>query len=347
MNNVAPMFGRYWVPGPVEIRAEIMAAMDRPAAPHRGAEAERLFAAVVPALSEIFGTEQPTCVITGSGTAAVESGVRLLPKGRVLCLVNGAFSGRFASIAETCGLDVDRFEVEWGQVHDPAEVATRVAGGGYVGVTAAHSETSTGARQPLAELANATGDTPFLVDSVSGAGAMPIDFDDNGLAFACTGSQKALALPPGLSFAVASDALLDAADPRGFYLDLRAYRKKQPPFTPAMHLVYALEAQLETIHAEGLENRFARHRAMAERTWQWADEVGLKILAPAGARSWTVTCLEVPDAPAFVQGVAEHGYTLGAGYGRLKGSTFRIGHMGDQTPETLEGLLAACADTLG
>jgi aspartate aminotransferase-like enzyme len=317
-----------------------------------------LFAAVQPVLRTVFGTSQPLRILTSSGTGAVEAGLRALPRGRLLSLVNGAFAERFAAIAEACGHAVERFAVRPGEVHDPEIVAARLRSGGHDAVTVVHSETSTGALQPLEALARATAGTPLLVDSVSGAGGVPLDFDGWGLAYCCTGSQKALALPPGLAFAVASPAFLaraEGAPDRGFYLDLRRYDADVPPFTPAIATVQALAVQCERIGAEGMGARTARHRAMAERCWAWVAAtsarlgVGMEILAPAGARSPTVTCIRMPagrDAPRFVRRTAEYGYTLGSGYGALKETTFRIGHMGDQTPETLEGLLDACEDAL-
>jgi len=345
--------GRYFVPGPVAVHPDVLAEMTRPMFSHRSAAGEELFARVQPGLRAIFGTERTVYVFTTSGTGAVEAGVRALPPGRVLALVNGAFSGRFARMAEACGHAVDRMELAWGGVHDPAAVRDRLAGADYAAVTVVHSETSTGALQPLAELARAAGEVPLLVDSVSGAGGTPVAFDALGLAWACTGSQKALALPPGLAFGVASPLLLERAaraSGRGLYLDIAAYEKRQPPYTPALPLVHALARQLERIAAEGLDARFARHAAMARRAWTWAEETGLEVLAPPGARSPTVTCLRLPaelPGPEFVRRVAQQGYTVGGGYGQLKETTFRIGHMGEQTVETLEGLLAACRAALG
>lgn len=177
-----------------------------------------------------------------------------------------------------------------------------------------------------------------------------------------TGSQKAFALPPGLAFAVASAELIDRAQSahgRGVYFDLVELdvfaRRSQTPSTPALSLFYALEAQLKSIKSEGIEARWARHKAMASRTQQWLTEVsgttGKKLanLAPLGSQSPTVSTIKLPgdvSADTFARGVSERGIVVGAGYGKLKSSTFRIGHMGDHTVETLERCLAACAGAL-
>ncbi|MHC4729138.1 MAG: pyridoxal-phosphate-dependent aminotransferase family protein [Planctomycetota bacterium] len=311
-------FGRYFVPGPSEVHPDVLQAMARPVVYHRTPEARELLDRVQP-----------------------------------VTLVNGAFSERFARIAAACGHDVERCEKPWGAVHAPADLAID----GHQAVTVVHSETSTGALQPLAELARAA-DVPLLVDSVSGAGGVPVEMDARGLAYVCTGAQKALALPPGLGFAAASERLLElaaGADRRGLYLDLLEYEAKAPPFTPAISLLYALDAQLQRIAREGLAARFARHQRMAERTWAWVASarerlgVGLEVLAPEGFRSPTVTCIRLPaplTGPEVVRRLRERGYSVAAGYGRLKETSFRIGHMGEQTTETLEGLLAACDEAL-
>lgn len=347
-------FGRYFVPGPTEVLPDVLRAMARPVVYHRTPEATELLERVQPALQEIFGTERPVYVLTSSGTGAVEAGLRALPRCKVLALVNGAFSERFAKIAEACGHEVERREKPWGDVHEPADLALA----GHQAVTVVHSETSTGALQPLADLAQAV-DVPLLVDSVSGAGGVPVEMDARGLAYVCTGAQKALALPPGLAFAAASERLVElaaGADRRGLYLDLMQYERRAPPFTPAVSLLYALDAQVRRIAREGLAARFARHRRMAERTWAWVESAGerlgveLEVLAPEGHRSPTVTCIRLPDpwtGPEMVRRLKARGYSVAAGYGRLKETSFRIGHMGEQTPESLEGLLAACDEALG
>jgi len=304
-------------------------------------------------------------VSTSSATGLMEAGVLNGARSRVLSLVNGAFSGRFAEIAEACGRGVDRYEVPWGEVHEPSEVARRLDSGPYDAVTVAHSETSTGALAPLPELAEVVGardDVMLLVDSVTGAGGARLATDDWGLDFVLTGSQKALALPPGLAFAVASEALMDRAATlprRGYYFDLVRYddnlASSQTPTTPALTLLYALRAQLSRIQAETIEARWARHQEMAERCWSWAEEWSgadgqrLEVLAPPGARSPTVTCLSLPEGvmgTTVVGRVRASGWVIGGGYGRLKDTTIRIGHMGDHTTEALDGLLTVVGEAV-
>jgi aspartate aminotransferase-like enzyme len=322
--------------------------MTRPMIHHRGGEAKELYRRIGPVLQQVFGTARPVRFLAASGTGAVEAGIRALPPGRVLSLVHGAFGERMARMAETCHHEVDRIEAPLGSVVHPEAVAAKVRETKYVGVTAVHNETSTGALQPLPPLARAVGEVPLVLDSISGAAGAPIELDASGIAFACTGSQKALALPPGLGFSAASESFLALArnsTERGFYLDLLAYERDTPPFTPALPLLYALDAQAARISREGIFARWARHRAMAELVWAWAERKGLRITAGPRFRSPTVTCIEVPaplTGPEFVARVKAKGFLVGGGYGPLKASCFRIGHMGDQTVETVAALLKAC-----
>ncbi|MGI8508944.1 MAG: pyridoxal-phosphate-dependent aminotransferase family protein [Gemmatimonadaceae bacterium] len=362
-----PAFGTFFLPGPTEVRAEVLQAMTRPMISHRGSEFERLFDRVQVGLQAVFSTSRPVFIGTCSATGFMEAGVRCAPPGRVLALVNGAFSERFARIAAACGRAVDSFIVADGEVHDPAEVGKRLGAAHYSTVAVVHSETSTGALndvRAISDVAHRNG-AVCLIDSVTGAGGTEIRFDEWAMDYVLTGSQKALALPPGLAFGAASEQFMRQAagsgtEDRGVYFDLgefEAYaRKHQVPNTPALSLFYALDTQLTAILAEGIEARWARHTAMAERTARWVTEmrdgsgIDLSVLAAEGHRSPTVTTVMLPNSlasNAVVRAVAERGFTIGAGYGKLKESTVRVGHMGDHTLETLENCLAACSDALG
>ncbi|MFQ5529321.1 MAG: pyridoxal-phosphate-dependent aminotransferase family protein, partial [Gemmatimonadota bacterium] len=229
-----------------------------------------------------------------------------------------------------------------------------------------HSETSTGVLNPIAELAGVVSDFDgvlLAVDGVTSVGGTRIDFENWGVDFMLTGSQKALALPPGLAFAVASDRALSRAEStpdRGYYFDLvefdRRAREHATTNTPAVSLLYALQYQLGRIAEEGLDERFARHERMARRTAEWTEELAvttgrrLEVLAPAGYRSPTVTAISLPEGtsgPAVVGSLADEGITIAPGYGKLKESVIRIGHMGDHTEDELEVVLDATAAVLG
>jgi aspartate aminotransferase-like enzyme len=356
--------GTFFFPGPTEVREEVRAAMLRPLIPHRGAAFETLFATLQTALKPIFGTTRPVYVSSSSATGLMESAVRCAPAGRVLSIVNGAFSARFAAIAKACGREMDVLEVPYGAIATLDMVEDALKKQRYAAVTVAHSETSTGALHDvrgITALARAAG-AVCLVDSVTGIGGAELRFDDWELDFALTGSQKALALPPGLAFAAATPAFIESAKAtpgRGLYFDLVEFdsygAKNQTPNTPAISLFFAAEVQLPAIAAEGMPARWARHRAMAERTYAWVASLrerygdAFGILAGGGHRTPTVTSITIPatfTASSLVKAVAERGFTIGNGYGKNRETTFRIGHMGDHTLEGLERCLAACDEAL-
>jgi predicted phosphoserine aminotransferase len=352
--------GRFFLPGPTEVRREILEAMTRQMIGHRVVEMEELIGRIQPGLKAIFRTARPVYISASSATGLMEGAVRNGARSKVLCLVNGAFSERFFQITLATGLSADKLEVGWGHGHTPDMLRDALRRGTYDAVTVVHSETSTGALNPIRELAQVAhdaGDVVLLVDSVSGLCGAEFRTDDWGVDFVLTGSQKSFALPPGLAFGVAQENILQRAQTkqdRGIYFDFlefeRNIQKNQTPNTPAVSLLYALAAQVEHIQQEGIDARIERHDAMARRTQEWCDERGLVILAQPGFRSPTVTTILCPDGltgPAIAAAVKERGYQIATGYGRMKDETFRIGHMGDHTMESLDGVLGVLDDVLG
>lgn len=330
---------------------------------HRGKGIEDLMARLAPRLQQVFRTTRPVYTSTSSATGLMEAGVRNAVRERVLCLVNGSFSERFHKAAVNSGIAADKLEVPYGQYHAPEMVADALRKGGYDVVTVVHSETSTGVLNPIADIAKVVhdaGDVVLVVDTVSSMAAAPVESDAWGLDYVLTGSQKALALPAGLAFCAANDRVLARAKEsrrRGLYFDLLEFdeyhRKNQSPNTPAVSLLYAADVQLAHLEAEGMEARWARHAAMAERTWAWAEalgaRIGIRLYAPAGYRAPGVTCITVP-AGKTGSGVASamkaKGFVIATGYGKLKDDMVRVGHMGDHTMEELETLLGALQEVM-
>jgi predicted phosphoserine aminotransferase len=354
-----PAFGTFFMPGPTEVRPEVLQAMQQPMIGHRVSEMEDLIAHVQPRLKNIFRTHRPVYLSASSATGLMEGAVRNGARRRVLCLVNGAFSERFYHITQATGLRADCIEIEWGTHHTADMLENALSRGIYDAVTVVHSETSTGVLNPIRELAEVTrsaGDVVILVDSVSGAAGADIRTDEWGLDFVLTGSQKSFALPPGLAFGVAQTSILERAESkadRGTYFDFLEFEKNieknQTPNTPAVSLLFALREQMDRIAAEGIDNRIARHRQMAERVYTWCDWMGLEILAKPEHRSPTVTCIKCPPGwtgPSVAAAVKKQGFTIATGYGRLKDTTFRIGHMGDHTPDRIDVLLEVLAGVL-
>jgi aspartate aminotransferase-like enzyme len=333
--------------------------MLKPMIPHRSVEFEDMFARLQAGLKALFLTSRPVFVSASSGTGMMEAAIRALPAGPILCLVNGAFSERFAHIAEMCGRQVDRYEVPWGEVHNVGELDNYLSKKEYRAITVTHSETSTGALnqiRTMSDAAHARG-ALCMIDSVSAAGGAELRFDEWKLDYVLTGSQKALALPPGLSFGVASEELVklaEKAEDRGVYFDIvemsRFAEKNQVPATPAFSLLYALETQLQAILSEGVENRWARHSDMARATQEWvagavSRGVDIANIMRPGSQSPTVSTIRLPqgvNGKTFVQKVKERGIQIGGGYGKLADTTIRIGHMGDHSVSTLRACFEAC-----
>jgi aspartate aminotransferase-like enzyme len=347
-----------FLPGPTEVDAELRERMARPLVGHRSPAFVAIVADVCVRLRELFLTAQPAAFETCAATALMEAGVRnLVPRGgRSLHLVAGAFGERWQQIAASCGRATSALEVPLGRAHDPAVLRDALANGPRVdAVCITHNETSTGVIEPLRELAaaarTAAPDALLLVDAVTSLAGAPLRTDDWGLDFVFAGTQKCLALPPGITvYALSARARERAArvDERGFLLDLpRALRETNAGktiATPCVPLVQALQRQLERIGAEGLAARWARHAAMREATLAWAASRGfLPFVADAAARSPSVSCIDARggDVAALAQRASDAGFEIDQGYGTLKGRAFRIGHMGDHDLERLQQLLAA------
>jgi len=350
---VTPAFGKFFLPGPTDVHPEVLAAMQRPMIGHRSRAMEELLERIAAPLAALFRTRGVVLVGTTSATGFMEMAVRNGVRERALSVVNGSFSDRFAKLVTACGRQGVRLEVPLGAAVEPDMLRDALRRNAVDAVTVVHSETSTGVLQDVAgfaEVVREFDDVLLLVDAVTSLAGSPVEPDAWGLDFTLTGSQKALALPPGLALAVASDRMRERADTlpaRGLYFDLvsfeAAMRRFQPTNTPALSLLFALEAQLARIEREGgVEARWARHDAMRRRVEEWAANRGIAYLPPPGRRSWTVSCLRLPDgkvAKDVTAALKRAGWTIGSGYGSLKDSTIRIGHMGDHTVTALDELL--------
>ncbi|MEO6447490.1 MAG: alanine--glyoxylate aminotransferase family protein [Gemmatimonadaceae bacterium] len=360
----APPFGKFFLPGPTEVHHDVLYAMTQQMIGHRGKDIEDLMARVAPKLQVVFRTSRPVYTVTSSATGLMEAGVRNATLRRVLCLVNGSFSERFYKAAVNSGIPADMLEVPYGQAHTPDMLSHALHAGGYDAVTMVHSETSTGVLNPIRDLARAAheaGDVVVIVDTVSSMAASAVETEAWELDFVLTGSQKAMALPPGLAFCAANEKMFDrarASTRRGLYFDLlefeEYFKKHQTPNTPAVSLLYALDLQLDHIMAEGMEGRWARHESMAQRTWTWVKEqqdggLDVRVYAPEGFRSPGVTCITMPEGKAgsAVAGAMKaKGFVIATGYGALKDDMVRIGHMGEHTLDEVEACLAALGSVL-
>jgi len=353
---MSPMF----VPGPVDVDPDVLAAQTKAMLPHRSKEFEAIYRQTWEKARQLFDTQFRVFVVTSSGTGLQEAVVRNLVKKEVLSCVNGAFSKRWFEVALANGKQADILETDWDRPITPEMVAEALHKKRYEVVTIVHNETSTGLQNPVEEIAAAvrlaSPETLICVDAVSSLGGVKIKMDAWGLDVLLTSSQKCLALPPGLALAAISDRALVNAErvpDRGWYFDFlrleRHLHKDSTPATPALSLIYALDYQLDRILEEGLENRYARHRAMAQRVQSWAIGRGLEIFAPVGYRSQTVTTIKNTrniDVQVLNSHLLERSMRIANGYGPLKGITFRIAHMGDLQLSDIEALLVAIDEVL-
>lgn len=344
---------KLFIPGPTQVAPEILTEMSRPAIGHRSAECARLWGESRTGLRKLMRTEAEVVMLTAPATAMMEASVRNLVRERSLHLVNGAFSNRWYEAAKACGKQAVAVEKDWGQGFTAADLATALEKHGPVdAVTVVHNETSTGTTSPVHEYRAVLEDHPetlLCVDTVSSMAGIPVLVDEWGLDVCLFGIQKCMALPAGLAIASLSPRALERAagiEHRGWFLDFvrlaKSNEKEQSPTTPSTAHLYAMVAQLARIESEGLENRWQRHEAMARRTREWALAKGWTMFPEEGFWSDTVSCIARGDGPDFnlaIARLAQEGLEVSGGYGKLKGETFRIGHMGEHTMDDLENLL--------
>lgn len=354
---MSPMF----VPGPVDVAPVVLAAQAKPMMPHRSKDFEEIFRRTAEKAQKLFLTQYRVFQGTSSGSGMQEAGVRNFVQEQVLSCVNGAFADRWYKCAIANGKMADKVEVPWGQAITPELLADTLKKKSYEAVTIVHNETSTGVENPIRDLAKVvhelSPETLILVDAVSSLGGAKIEMDAWGIDFILTSSQKCLALPPGLSLAAASDRAMKKAETvanRGWYFDLVLMEKHRlkdsTPMTPVMPLIFALDVQLDRILEEGLDNRYARHAAMAKRTQNWAIAHGMDPLAPEGYRSKTVSTIKNTkglDIAALNKFLMTKGMRIANGYGDLKDKTFRIAHMGEITMSDVDALLAGMEEFIG
>ncbi len=352
------------IPGPVEVSPKTYAALSSPMIGHRGQGFKDLYAGIQPRLQTLLSTKQLVYLSTSSAWGVMEGALRNLVTKKVLNCMCGAFSDKWLDVSKRSGKAAEGLQVPWGSPIRAEQIDAKLATGEFDALTLIHNETSTGTMSPLAEIAalkKKYPDVMFIVDAVSSMTAVPLNFDELGIDVLLAGTQKAFALPPGLAVFTCSPAALAKAatvSDRGYYFDFVEFEKNakesMTPSTPSIPHVYALASKLEEFFAEGLENRYARHRATNQQTRDWAARHGFTLFPEAGFESITLTCVNNGAKPggrtvdvAKLQKLAkERGFLIDGGYGKIKGTTFRISNMGDETQETMSTLLAALDDAM-
>lgn len=351
---------KLFIPGPIDVSEKTYAAFCSPMIGHRSGDFKALYAEVHPRLQELFGTKQPVFISTSSAWGVMEGAIRNLVGKKVLNCMNGAFSDKWFDVSKRCGKAADPLKVEWGQPILPEMVDEALATGEYDAITLIHNETSCGLRNPLPEIAKVVAKYPdvrFIVDTVSSFSTEAIPMDELGIDVLLTGSQKALALPPGMGLFSVSEAAFERASTmtdRGYYFDFLEFRKNQEndmtPSTPVISHIYALRSKLDDIFSEGVEARYARHAELNALVHDWVRGHGFEFFAAEGYRSLSLTCVannrEIDVAGWIARLKEKYNCVIDGGYGKVKGKTFRISNMGDETKETMTELLGWLDDTL-
>lgn len=351
---------KLFIPGPVQVSEKTLRAMLTPMIGHRSTDFVALYHALQPGLQRLFHTQDPVYLSTSSAWGVMEGSVRNLTQKKVLNCMNGAFSDKWHDVARRCGRETGALKFDWGTPVDPAAVRRELATGQYDTITLIHNETSCGTMSDLAAIMAVVREFPdviSVVDCVSSFSAVPIPKDELGIDVLLAGSQKALALPPGLALISVSARARERAKTspdRGYYFDFLEFHanheKGMTPSTPVIPLLYALRSKLEDIEAEGLEARYARHARLNGKVRAWGFAHGFQLLPDEQYGSLSLNCFRNTlnlDLPALNKLLKErHALVIDGGYGKLKGKTFRISNMGDETDATIDALLAALDDVL-
>ena len=325
---------------------------------HRCKEYKELHAGIVEKIQKALNTDMDVFLVGGSATVMLEAAIRNGVANNSLGITNGSFGNRSIELGELNGKNVTKVEVPWGEAMRPEHIAGKVT----KDIEAVHwvsNESSTGVFSDSTAIAKEVRaqnpDSLVMIDAVTSAFAMDLkipDLDPDSLVF---GTQKALALPPGLAIMLCSERLLDKAKTvpnRGFYGDLLKIKKQADVdyalTTPPVSLMYALDYQLDKALAEGMQTRYRRHQEMADMLRNWANKKLNGVFPEEGYQSNSIGVLNKGsmDFDAFNSKLKAKGYEISNGYGDVKEKTFRIGHMGDTTPEMMKQLLSAMDEIL-
>jgi len=353
---------RLFIPGPVKVNEDVLQQLARPTLGHRLKEYVQLHAETVDMLKKILFTEQYVFLSTSSASGIWEAAVRncVAPDETVLCTCCGAFSDKWATVAEQCGRDVEQLKVEWGKPTTAEMIDKKLAAGKYAAVTIVYNETSTGLTNPIYEISEMMKkkypDVLVFVDAVSAMISLPLHFDKLGWDVAFASVQKGLAIPPGLAVAAVSSRAVEKSKNvpgRGYYFNFELWaksgEKNQTLVTPNIPHIMAVNYQCKKLLAEGMENVWARHKQMGEFVRAWAKEK-FALFCEEKYASNTLTAVKNTRGINVAETInalqQKHNTVFGNGYGKLKEETFRIAHMGDITLNDLKELLGWVDDEI-
>lgn len=352
-------------PGPSDVPPSVLLAMARPTIGHLDPAFLRLMDEVRARLKKVFRTESDmTLAVSGTGSAGMEAAlVNLIEPGdRVLVGINGVFGNRLADVARRCGGEVATVEAPWGRIIPPDEIRAAVDQHRPALVALVHAETSTGVHQPVEGIADRVHEHGGLLvlDCVTSLGGAPVEIDAWGVDAAYSGTQKCLSCPPGLSPVTFSARAVERIERRAtpvqsWYLDLTMVRnywnaKRAYHHTAPINMLYALHEALGLVLDEGLEARFARHRAAHDRLVAGLDALGIELVSQEGYRLPMLNAVSIPagvdDAAGRRQLLDVYGIEIGGGLGDLAGKAWRIGLMGHAARTANVDLLLAALRTL-
>jgi len=344
---------KLFIPGPIQVSDKTYKAMATPIVGHRSKDFTKLVEEVEPRLKQLFYTNRPVYLSTSSSWGVMEGAIRNVTNKAVLNCCNGAFSDKWFDVSKRCGKAAGALSFDWGKPVDPKALEKELSTGKYDSVTIIHNETSTGTMSNLEEISAVLkkfDDVISIIDTVSSFSALPIKMDELGIDVMITGCQKALALPPGLSFISVSEKAINrakAVEGRGYYFDFLEFdsnmEKLMTPSTPVISLIYALKSKLDDIFEEGVQKRYARHLENNKIVREWGYSHGFSLLPEEKFGSVSLNCFKNTrnaDLPALLAELKKRfAMVFDGGYGKLKGNTFRISNMGDETPATMRELL--------
>lgn len=346
---------KLFIPGPVDVRDDVLKEMARPMIAHRSREASELQRRISDNLRKVFFTNNEILLSTTSGSGLMEGAIRCLTLKKAAVFSMGAFGDRWYKMAINNGVEADLYKVPLGESIKKEMVKAALEKEEYDLVAITHNETSTGVMNDLKEIGDIIKNYKnivFIVDGVSSVGGYKIEVDKIGIDVCITSSQKCLGLPPGMAICTFSDKALkrcEKVNNRGFYLDLLSLYKYiknkdyQYPSTPSLSHMYALDYQLDYIlNKEGLENRFDRHLELANIVREWGRKYFE--LFPLEEKSLSNTVTTIKNTRGISVGnlnkeLEKRGFLISNGYGELKEKTFRIAHMGDCSKDDINELL--------
>jgi alanine-glyoxylate transaminase/serine-glyoxylate transaminase/serine-pyruvate transaminase len=353
-------------PGPSNVHPRVLRAMSMPPVGHLDPQFIALMNDVQRMLRFVFQTENElTIPVSGTGSAAMESSMCnfIEPGDDVLICENGYFGMRLTNMARRYGANVRTIERTWGEVFTPEEIEAALKENPAKIVGIVHAETSTGALQPMegiGDIVHANGGM-LVADCVTSLGGMPVKVDEWGVDVAYSGTQKCLSVPPGLGPLTVSNRARDVLADRAtgvanWYLDLSMVGKywgqeRTYHHTAPINMIYALYESLCMVEEEGLENRWARHRANAEFLWSGLQELGLEPIVPIEYRLPSLTTVRIPqgvdDKAVRAELLSDYNIEIAGGLGIFAGVAWRIGCMGDSSrKENVTLLLGALRQIL-